>query len=319
MYCYNCGTELEDGSLFCPSCGAKQTEDGPGNFASNTAASDSFTSDGFTSDNFASDNFASNYVAPNAEDPDDFDPNDFDWDDGNGSSGKGKKGLIIGILAVVIVGVGVGVGGYFLYKNISSSKSNTTASKEKDKENEKEKSDKKKEEQKKADAKEEKDADKQDGLKDSVEGTPPKKEESDVKKEKEAPAAPVYEYQVIAQRMTWSEAYTYCQSQGGQLATPSTQEEYNQIVQKANESGLKVLWLGAQRTPDGSGFMWISGDEFSYAQWGAGEPNNDQGNEPRMGMMYVNGSWNLYDMPDDVSQYYSSNIVGFVMEKEVVQ
>ena len=60
-------------------------------------------------------------------------------------------------------------------------------------------------------------------------------------------------------------------------------------------------------------------DEFSYAQWGAGEPNNDQGNEPRMGMMYVNGSWNLYDMPDDVSQYYSSNIVGFVMEKEVVQ
>ena len=56
-----------------------------------------------------------------------------------------------------------------------------------------------------------------------------------------------------------------------------------------------------------------------YAQWGVGEPNNDQGNEPRMGMMYVNGSWNLYDMPDDVSQYYSSNIVGFVMEKEVVQ
>lgn len=276
MYCYNCGTELEDGSLFCPSCGAKQTEDGPGNFASNTAASDSFTSDGF-----ASDNFASNYVAPNAEDPDDFDPNDFDWDDGNGSSGKGKKGLIIGILAVVIVGVGIGVGGYFLYKNISSSKSNTTASKEKDKENEKKKSDKKKEKEKKADAKEEKDADKQDDLKDSVEGAPPKKEESVVKKEKEAPAAPVYEYQVIAQRMTWSEAYTYCQSQGGQLATPSTQEEYNQIVQKANESGLKVLWLGAQRTPDGSGFMWISGDEFSYAQWGAGEPNNDQGNEPR--------------------------------------
>ena len=140
--------------------------------------------------------------------------------------------------------VGIGVGGYFLYKNISSSKSNTTASKEKDKENEKKKSDKKKEEEKKADAKEEKDADKQDDLKDSVEGAPPKKEESVVKKEKEAPAAPVYEYQVIAQRMTWSEAYTYCQSQGGQLATPSTQEEYNQIVQKANESGLKVLWLG---------------------------------------------------------------------------
>lgn len=314
MYCYNCGTELEDGSLFCPSCGAKQTEDSSEDFAQNTVGSDSFTSD-----NFASDNFSSGYFSPSPEEPEDFDPEDFgfDLDDGEGSSGKGKKGLVIGILAVVIVGVGIGVGGYFLYKNISSSKSSTTISKEKDEEKKKKASDEKKEEQKKADTKEEND--KQDDLKDSVEGNPPKKEESSLPKEKEALAAPVYEYQVIAQRMTWSEAYTYCQSQGGRLATPSTQEEYNQVVQKANESGLKVLWLGAQRTPDGSGFMWISGDEFSFAQWGAGEPNNDQGNEPRMGMMYVNGSWNLYDMPDDVSQYYNSNIVGFVMEKEVVQ
>ena len=303
MYCYNCGTELEDGSLFCPSCGAKQTEDDPGEFVSDTVASDDFSSD---------------YFVPNAAEPDDFDPDNFEWDDGKGSSGKGKKGLVIGILAVVIVGVGVGVGGYFLYKNMSSSKNSVTASKETEKEKKK-KDSSKKEEQKKADEKDAEKTDKEEGLKDSVEGAPPAKEDGSQKEEKKAPAAPVYEYQVVAQRMTWSEAYTYCQSQGGQLATPSTQEEYNQIVQKANESGLKVLWLGAQRTPDGSGFMWVSGDEFSFAQWGAGEPNNDQGNESRLGMMYVNGSWNLYDMPDDISQYYSSNIVGFVMEKEVVQ
>lgn len=269
MFCHNCGTKLDEGSAFCPECGARQ-------------------------------------------DPEDE------------PQKKGKKGLVIVLILVVVIAVAVGVGGFFVYRNLSSSKTETKSSEEKDSAK-KEKTQKKSEDTEDEGSKDKsvKDKDKEDedvkaedskkkDAGESLEGKAPKKEEKKV-------AAPVYEYQVIAQRMTWSEAKSYCESQGGRLATPGTKEEYDKVIQKANESGLKVLWLGGQRTSDGSGFEWLSGETFSFGSWASGEPNNDQGVENRLGMMYVNGAWKMYDMPDDISAYYSANIVGFVMEKEVTQ
>jgi len=127
-----------------------------------------------------------------------------------------------------------------------------------------------------------------------------------------------HEYTVVAQMKTWDEAKSWCESQGGYLATVTSQSEYDTILQKANESGLKVLWLGASRNAAGN-FAWVNGEAFSFSAWAQGEPNNDGGSENYLGMMLSNDSWAMYDLPDDVSSYYKPDIAGFVIEKEAAQ
>jgi len=127
-----------------------------------------------------------------------------------------------------------------------------------------------------------------------------------------------HEYTVVARMTTWEEAKSWCESQGGYLATVTSQSEYDTILQKANESGLKVLWLGGSRNQAGN-FAWSDGEAFTFSAWAQGEPNNDGGSENYLGMLLSNDSWSMYDMPDDVSAYYKPDIVGFVMEKEVAQ
>ena len=113
--------------------------------------------------------------------------------------------------------------------------------------------------------------------------------------------------------MTWAQADAYCKAQGGYLATVGSQAEYYKIVQLANQSGRKVLFLGAQRGSDGN-FQWTNGEDFSYTAWMPGEPNNDGGNENCLVMFLVDGQWVWSDVPNDLSSYYGESAVGFVCE-----
>lgn len=154
--------------------------------------------------------------------------------------------------------------------------------------------------------------------------TDSKKEEKEVQQkseeEKEAKvkeelktSATSHRYEVINTRMTWSEAKAYCENLGGYLATVESQEEYNKIIDLANASGRKVLWLGAQKNVNQS-FEWITGEDFNYSFWLSGEPNNEGGNENCLVMFYVNNQWVWADVPNDVSPYYGDETVGFVCE-----
>lgn len=122
-----------------------------------------------------------------------------------------------------------------------------------------------------------------------------------------------HRYEVVGQRMTWAQADAYCKDQGGYLATVGSQEEYDQIIQLADQSGRKVLFLGGQRGSDGN-FQWTNGEDFSYTAWMSGEPNNDGGNENCLVMFLVDGQWVWSDVPDDLSSYYGESTVGFVCE-----
>lgn len=126
-------------------------------------------------------------------------------------------------------------------------------------------------------------------------------------------ASAEHRYEVVAQRMTWAQADAYCKAQGGYLATVGSQEEYDQIIQLADQSGRKVLFLGGQRGSDGN-FQWTNGEDFSYTAWMSGEPNNDGGNENCLVMFLVDGQWVWSDVPDDLSSYYGESTVGFVCE-----
>ena len=133
-------------------------------------------------------------------------------------------------------------------------------------------------------------------------------------------AAPVQEaisgdhrYEIVGARMTWDEANAYCESMGGHLATVTSQEEYQAIVNLAEASGRKVLWLGAVKGSD-QYFDWISGESFAFSDWLSGEPNNEGGNENCLVMFEVKGRWVWADVPSDLSPYYGADKVGFVCE-----
>lgn len=122
-----------------------------------------------------------------------------------------------------------------------------------------------------------------------------------------------HRYEIISGLRTWSEARTACENAGGYLATITSEEEYNRVLEAVYASDRKVLWLGAQKD-EGNMFKWITGEEFSYASWLSGEPNNEGGNENCLVMFSVNGQWVWADVPEDVSAYYTENQVGYICE-----
>lgn len=265
MFCHNCGTKLEEGSAFCPECGAKQL-DGP---QPENAPEDAL-------------NEQPSGGAYEPEEP-----------------VKDSRRFLLILILIIVLGIALGIGGFFLYQKKSapaSKEAETTAEK-----------DTKKNTAKKQEPKEEKQAKEQ-----TASPEPEEKEETPAEK------TYTHEYTFIQEMRTWEDAKTYCEAQGGHLATVTSQEEYDKITALANSSGCLVVWIGGMRLSDNS-FGWVNGEDFTYSAWAAGEPNNDGGTEHYIGIMKVNGSWGMYDMPNDVSPYYSSSKVGFIMEKDIEQ
>lgn len=276
MFCHNCGTELEEGSVFCPECGTRQfDEPAPDNTQHSQAEPVSIG-------------------AVEIEDT---------------VSEDSSRRFLITVILIIVLGIALGAGGFFLYQKMSSpSSGKAEISAEKD--TEKDSSSKQEADKSgKTEAEGRKEADADNGNADDKsieEETAPKE------------VTYIHEYTVVQGMRTWSDAKTYCEAQGGHLATAVSQDEYNQIIAKANETGCVVLWIGGQRLQDNS-FGWVTGEDFTFSAWAAGEPNNDGGTENCLGLMKVNGNWSMYDMPNDVSAYYSSSKTGFIMEKDIAQ
>lgn len=122
----------------------------------------------------------------------------------------------------------------------------------------------------------------------------------------------MHTYVVIDGSYTWGEAQAYCTQNGGMLACVNNADEWNQVLAAANASGRKVLWLGGFAF-NGS-YRWVDDTPVTYSAWGPGEPNNDGGNEDKIAMLNAGGTWGWYDVPEDVSDVYSADKCGFVME-----
>ena len=130
-----------------------------------------------------------------------------------------------------------------------------------------------------------------------------------------APEVRPHTYEVITQAMTWSEANSYCISHGGHLVTITSQEEYDQVVGLVRGYSQQVFWIGAYRT--GDDFAWVTGESFSYTAWASGEPNNDQDIENYAAIFSLtDGTIGWYDVPDDLSPYYKTSKLAFIMEVE---
>jgi len=100
-----------------------------------------------------------------------------------------------------------------------------------------------------------------------------------------------YEVLVAAPYTSWSQAGAIASARGGYLATVTSAAEWSFVKQVSNQSDAWIgpdsicgPWLGGYQNrndPDHSeptgGWQWVTGEPFSFTDWGGGEPNNDCG------------------------------------------
>ena len=82
---------------------------------------------------------------------------------------------------------------------------------------------------------------------------------------------------------TWEDAESVCQGQTwqgvqGHLASVHSEEENIFVASLAEET----IWLGHHDLHQEGQWTWTDGTEFSYSNWGKGEPNNAGNNEDCM-------------------------------------
>jgi hypothetical protein len=128
-----------------------------------------------------------------------------------------------------------------------------------------------------------------------------------------------------SERMTWTDAKAMAESLGGHLATLTSAAEANFVFTSVARSEQWWTdggpWLGGYQdtsAPDYSeprgGWRWVTGEAWSYTNWGGGEPNNYGGIEMYLHYLDTGGSpvpyWN--DQSNGRTQR------GFIMEYSVV-
>ena len=112
-------------------------------------------------------------------------------------------------------------------------------------------------------------------------------------------------YQLIIEDVSWTQARDKCMQMGGHLAVVSTAEEFNKIVELAEENGVRKVWLGCHRI-DGQ-LVWETTETVEFYQWAANEPSGydwgDNVPEDYLLLWYHNGWYYNDSRNDPVSDY----------------
>ena len=127
-------------------------------------------------------------------------------------------------------------------------------------------------------------------------------------------------YQLVKkQNVNWVQAKKYCEDHNSYLAAITSEAENREVAKLVRGYG-EDAYIGGIRK-DADNFRWVvaSGEEFTYSNWSAGEPNyhnhgtcqirdpyGEYAKENYIGM-YTDGTWNDY-------MVMSSSINAFVME-----
>ena len=93
---------------------------------------------------------------------------------------------------------------------------------------------------------------------------------------------------------TWSDAKTFCESQGGYLATITSQEENDFLYNYIKSEGYSSAYFGLTDSEREGAWVWSNGEEVSYINWHYGEPNAENSEEDYALFYYKydDGTWN---------------------------
>jgi hypothetical protein len=96
------------------------------------------------------------------------------------------------------------------------------------------------------------------------------------------------QYYCSTSTASWLDAKNNCASNGGYLVSINSHEE-NQYL--ASILTLQSAWIGLSDHLNEGHFKWTNGDNLSYTNWAAGQPNNYYNNQDYVEML-SDGKWN---------------------------
>jgi hypothetical protein len=126
-----------------------------------------------------------------------------------------------------------------------------------------------------------------------------------------------HKYEVIGKTTTWKKASDDCKKKGGYLATITSEEEQEFILDLLSKKGKKdSYWLGGYREGNKAieGWKWETGEDFTYSNWMPGEPNNSGGNENRLMISRVIASFNYKSKKGQWNDSPQSDALGYICE-----
>lgn len=105
-------------------------------------------------------------------------------------------------------------------------------------------------------------------------------------------------YVVYDTPLTWTEAKTFCEEQGGYLATITSQAEQDFIVNLIKDGYKNFYWLGASDDKVEGNWQWVTGESFEYTGPGYSAFDNFGGNENYLQMWTNYPTWvsDAYDV-----------------------
>ncbi len=86
-----------------------------------------------------------------------------------------------------------------------------------------------------------------------------------------APYAQAQKYTLIKGSYTWHEAKADAEARGGHLATITSEEETNTLLNLFPDNRLQS-WIGLSSV--NGNWVWVTGEEFQYSKWHPGQPND---------------------------------------------
>ncbi|MDR1834915.1 MAG: C-type lectin domain-containing protein [Fusobacteriaceae bacterium] len=104
-----------------------------------------------------------------------------------------------------------------------------------------------------------------------------------------------HQYQVIFKRMNWDDAKAHCESLGGHLATITSAEEQEYIINLLPQDLREGYWIGLHDRNVEGRWEWVTGEPLLYTNWNDGEPNDDGNGEDIVELTNAWGSWGWND------------------------
>lgn len=114
-----------------------------------------------------------------------------------------------------------------------------------------------------------------------------------------------HKYELYNTSVAWKEAFQYCEQQGGHLVTINSQSEQDFINGLISNSAYPRIWAGGMDGYTEGRWQWITGESFSYSNWGSDEPNNSN-DEDYLMLSRGDGKWNdVADVFNNTENNYS--------------
>ncbi len=134
--------------------------------------------------------------------------------------------------------------------------------------------------------------------------------------------ASFHDYAVFRADYTWENANISAMNNGGHLATITSDDEFDTVIQLASASAAKYFWLGGHTADTGNGISawWTTGENVPAKYWCAGEPSGSDNNvvEDCIMLWYLEqyGGWTLNDIMNDPIAYvnYYKNNLAYIVE-----